>query len=280
VYFCFLKIYKDYKMQNIKAVIFDWAGTTVDYGCMSPAKVFIEAFKEKNIEITIDEAREPMGLQKRDHIEAVLKMPRVSQEWQKVYGKYWTVEDLDKLYEDFQPLILEVLKHTSDVINGIPELCQNLKNNNIKIGSCTGYMKEMMDIVIPIANSQGYFPDSIVTPSDVRAGRPAPWMIYKNCENLDVYPLHQIVKVGDTVADMMEGKFAGCWNIGITKTGNEVGYPLDVLESMDSNVVQAKIDAAETKLRNAGAHYICQSATEILPILNEISDRISNGERP
>src|SRR5450756_193021 len=45
----------------LEAVLLDWAGTTMDFGCMAPARVFVEVFKRKNVPITVEEARAPMG---------------------------------------------------------------------------------------------------------------------------------------------------------------------------------------------------------------------------
>ena len=52
----------------IKAVIFDWAGTTVDYGCFAPVQAFMETFKAAGVEPTMEETRKPMGMLKIDHI--------------------------------------------------------------------------------------------------------------------------------------------------------------------------------------------------------------------
>jgi beta-phosphoglucomutase-like phosphatase (HAD superfamily) len=52
---------------KIKAVIFDWAGTTVDYGSFAPVKGFVDGFKSIGFDITNEMAREPMGLLKIDH---------------------------------------------------------------------------------------------------------------------------------------------------------------------------------------------------------------------
>ena len=46
---------------KIQAVLLDWAGTTMDHGCMAPAVVFIEVYKRQNVPITMEEARAPMG---------------------------------------------------------------------------------------------------------------------------------------------------------------------------------------------------------------------------
>lgn len=50
----------------IEAVIFDWAGTTVDYGCFAPVKAFMEAFAHHGVPVTMEETRKPMGMLKRD----------------------------------------------------------------------------------------------------------------------------------------------------------------------------------------------------------------------
>ena len=74
-------------MKKIKAVIFDWAGTTVDFGCMAPVQAFVEVFKQYGIEPTMEEVREPMGMLKWDHIRTMLEMPRIKREWIRLYGQ-------------------------------------------------------------------------------------------------------------------------------------------------------------------------------------------------
>ena len=83
----------------IEAVIFDWAGTTVDYGCFAPVQAFIEAFKEFGITPTEEEVRKPMGMLKHDHIETMMNMERIHNEWIRIHGKDFTAEDVDKVYE-------------------------------------------------------------------------------------------------------------------------------------------------------------------------------------
>ena len=59
-------------MNRITAVILDWAGTTVDFGSFAPTQIFVEAFRRAfDVEITLAEARVPMGLGKWQHIEAL-----------------------------------------------------------------------------------------------------------------------------------------------------------------------------------------------------------------
>ena len=70
-------------MKQFECVIFDWAGTTVDYGCFAPVQAFVEVFKHYGIEPTMEEVREPMGMLKIDHIRTMLnnvKIPPVAVE--------------------------------------------------------------------------------------------------------------------------------------------------------------------------------------------------------
>ena len=62
---------------KIQAVLLDWAGTTMDFGCMAPAVVFVEVFKRKGVPITMDEARAPMGAHKRVHIQKITELDSV-----------------------------------------------------------------------------------------------------------------------------------------------------------------------------------------------------------
>lgn len=60
--------------KQIDVLIFDWAGTVVDFGCFAPTQIFVDAFKTAfDFEITLEQARRPMGLGKYEHIEALGK---------------------------------------------------------------------------------------------------------------------------------------------------------------------------------------------------------------
>ena len=61
-------------MNKVSCIIMDWAGTAVDFGCFAPLNVFLSVFREKGLDITYRQAREPMGLLKVDHIRAILEM--------------------------------------------------------------------------------------------------------------------------------------------------------------------------------------------------------------
>ena len=107
---------------KIRAVIFDWAGTTVDYGSRAPTQVFIELLRRRGVAITVAEARGPMGRAKHDHIAALLAMPRVADVWRQVHGTTPGAGDVQRLYAEFLPMQKEALLRHADVIPGVPEL--------------------------------------------------------------------------------------------------------------------------------------------------------------
>ncbi|NEW08107.1 phosphonoacetaldehyde hydrolase [Paenibacillus sp. SYP-B3998] len=264
----------------IQAVVFDWAGTMVDYGCFAPLNVFMEVFRKREIAITIEEARAPMGLLKRDHIREILRMERVAGLWQARYGELPQEADVDALYADFEPMMLAVVHQYAEPIPGALALVQRLREQGIRIGSTTGYTAEMMAIVTMEAKKRGYSPDHLVTPNDVPAGRPYPWMMYKNATALNVYPMSKMVKVGDTVSDVQEGVHAGAWTVGVVKGGSELGMSEEEVATCGADILQKRMDVVATKFRTEGAHYVIDTVGDLDAVIELINQRIERGERP
>jgi len=265
---------------SIQLVVFDWAGTTIDYGCMAPKNVFVEIFKRIGIAITDAEAREPMGQNKIDHIREILKMPAVTKRWVDHYGSMWREDNVKKIYNDFIPLQVEVVANHAELIPGMLELQNELRRRNIKIGSTTGYNKEIMDVVSVKAAEQGYKPDYVVCSSDVTAGRPSPWMALKNASELNVYPLSNIVKVGDTVADIKEGVNAYMWSVGVIASSNEMGLTYDEVHSLDTHELSLRIENIIIKFFDAGAHAVISTIDELPSLIDKINSRLNNGLTP
>ena len=271
------------QLKNIKAVIFDWAGTIIDYGCIAPTQVFIEVFRGKYIILSMEEARTPMGLAKKDHVRALCRLDTVQKQWLAEYGRIPSELDVEDIYSSLEPALAAIVKDYCDPIPGAIKLIKSLQNQGIKVGTTTGYVEEMMNNIIPITSAFGLLPDAIVSSSEVSAGRPAPWMIYLNCEIMDVYPLNQMVKIGDTIADIQEGKNAGMWTIGLTKSGNELGLTLAEADATDPVWLAEKIAHAGRKLLNNGADFVAEGVWDCWPILEEIDAQIEANiviERP
>jgi phosphonoacetaldehyde hydrolase len=265
---------------TLKACVFDWAGTTCDFGCMAPASVFIELFHRHGISATMEEARAPMGMHKKDHIRTMLGMPAIAQQWKLKHSAAPGENDVEKLFEQFVPMQIEAIAHHADVIPGTLDCMKTLRNLGIGIGTTTGYNAKMMEVLVSEAKRQGYAPDNLVTVSDVPAGRPAPWMALESAKRLGVYPMEAAVKIGDTPVDIEEGLNAGMWTIAVVEHGNEVGLPQSEFEKLAPGDRAARVDRAYTRLAQAGAHYIVNTIAEVPIIVDEINARLTTGEKP
>ena len=265
---------------KIQAVLLDWAGTTMDYGCMAPAVVFVEVYKRQGVPITMDEARAPMGAHKRVHIQQISQLDSVRQRWEAAHARPPTEADIDRMFGEFVPLQLACLSDYSTLIPGTLDVVAAMRQRDIKIGSTTGYLTEMMAINRKDGATQGYEPDSNVCASDVPAGRPYPYMCLQNVINLQVSPLEGCVKIDDTVPGVEEGLNAGMWSIGLAMSGNEVGLPLKDVQALPPADRERRCQRAYTRLSQGGAHYVVDSIADIMPCLDDIEQRLARGERP
>lgn len=260
---------------KVNAVIFDWSGTTVDYGCMAPAIAFENIFKNCGIEISIKQLRSFMGLPKRDHILRMLQSDDVINKWMEKFNRKPDTKDLDNLYNAFEPQLFAILEKYSKPIPGVSSLVKDLKYAGLKIGSTTGYTKEMMKIVLKEAKKYSYEPDCIVTPEDAGGGRPMPWMCYLNLIELKVYPVSTVVKVGDTISDIREGINAGMWSIGVIKGSNELGLSEDEIIDIDKKKLKTLMNEVRSNYIANGAHYVIEEINELKGLIEIINNRLS-----
>lgn len=258
----------------IRAVVLDWAGTTVDYGSVAPARVFVEAFKQAGIDITIAEARAPMGMSKLDHIWAIARMPRIRAVWQEAHGRLPNEDDIQRIYAQFTELQIRVLADYVELIPGTLEAMAYFQTRGIKVGTCTGYTRAMMDVLVPAAAALGFAPDAVVAGDEVPAGRPAPWMALENAKQLGVYPMPAIVKIGDTIADIDEGLNAGMWTVGLAKTGNMLGLSRTDVEAMPEDELRTRLTTAREQLARAGAHFVVDGIGDMPAVIETIEQRM------
>jgi phosphonoacetaldehyde hydrolase len=266
--------------QHIKAVILDWAGTTVDFGSMAPVAALQRVFAANGVPITVAEARAQMGVLKKDQIRAICAGERVARAWQGEHGSPPAESDVEQMFQEFLPRQSEILAEFSAPISGVPETVEEWKAEGLRIGSTTGYTRALLDVVMPVAARRGYAPDASVTPDEVGGGRPKPFMCYRNAILLGAYPLWQCVKIGDTETDIAEGLNAGMWTVAVTATGNEIGLSLEDWEALAPEERAIREQGATRRLMDAGAHYAAPSLAESTKLLAEIERRIAAGERP
>lgn len=264
----------------LQGVILDWAGTTVDHGSLAPIRVLQKIFSHRGIEITEEEARRDMGVLKKDHIRALLRLPRIAVEWERLYRRTPGEEEVESLFADFVPEQMACLVECSTLISGVTETVRRLRDRGLRIGSTTGYTRPLMDILLPHAATQGYVPDCVLCPDDVGTGRPFPWMIYESAVRMRVCPLEALVKIGDTFSDIEEGLNAGTWAVAVAQTGNMIGLTEEQWRALPQHERTVRLRDAHRKLLDAGAHYVVDTLAEIHPVLDQIEARLRSGERP
>jgi phosphonoacetaldehyde hydrolase len=264
--------------RHIKALILDWAGTAVDFGSRAPVVALQRVFVENGVPVTADEVRQHMGMLKKDQIRNICAGDRVSNAWTAEHGKAPEESDVERIFSEFLPRQTDILAEFSAPIPGVPETVEAWRSAGLRIGSTTGYTRALLDVVIPESARQGYAPDASVTPDEVGGGRPKPFMCYRNAILLGAYPLWNCVKIGDTPADIGEGRNAGMWTVAITTTGNEVGLSQAEWEALPAEEQCERERIAAERL--AGAHFVVKSLAGCGEILDEIERRIAAGERP
>jgi len=264
----------------LQSVVLDWAGTAVDHGCTGPAAVFVNVFAQVNVAVSTGDARRFMGLAKKEHIRQMCGLQDVAAAWKKQHGRLPDEGDVEDLYQRTAAMMVETISRHSDPIDGVTDTVAELRSMGIRIGSSTGYVREMMDVLVPAAKSKGYHPDAIVCSSDVPAGRPFPWMCYRNAIQLGTYPMEAMVKIGDTIADIEEGLNAGMWTVGITRTGNELGMTAAEVSGLDPADLDTRLHRIDARFRQAGAHYTLETLADIMPVIHEINQKLQAGENP
>lgn len=269
-------------MNRINAVILDWAGTTVDFGSFAPTQIFVKAFRQAfDVEITLAEARVPMGLGKWQHIEALGKLPAVDARWQAKFGRSMVSADIDAIYAAFMPLQIAKVVDFSTPIAGVVDTIAALRTEGIKIGSCSGYPRAVMEQLVPAAASHGYTPDYWVATDDLAAGgRPGPWMALQNVIALGIDSVAHCVKVDDAAPGIEEGINAGMWSVGLAVSGNEFGATWDAYQAMSTEEIITRRECAAGKLYAVGAHYVVDSLADLLGVIADINARLAKGERP
>jgi len=193
----------------IKMVVFDMAGTTVDEN-MVVYKTLQKAINEAGYDFTMEQVlAEGAGKEKRDAIKSILQ----------VYAQKQDETLTEGIYKNFI-VLLEAAYDTLEVLpqNNAAELFQALKQRKILVVLNTGYNeKTAKSLVAKIGWTKGVEFDGLVTATDVAHSRPAPDMILLAMKQFGIKDAHEVVKVGDSIIDIEEGRNAGCiLSIGIT----------------------------------------------------------------
>ena len=247
---------------------------------MGPADVFVRVFAAFDITVTSAEARQFMGIAKKDHIRSMCQLPGVGQQWQERYGRLPDEDDVARLYGKTEPMMVASIVSHADPIPGCCPLWRPCRPGTSKSALAQAIRQPMMDVLVPEAARRGYAPDCTVCASDVPAGRPWPWMCYQNAIQLQVHPFEAMVKIGDTLSDVAEGRNAGMWTVGLTRSGNELGLTEAQADALPREELAQRLSAIEGRMREAGAHFVVEGIWDCLAVIEDISRRVKNGDHP
>lgn len=196
-------------MHKIELAIFDMAGTVVNEDNVV-YKTLQKAINKKGYLLTLDFVLEHgAGKEKHQAIKDILRMEEGydQDEVAKEIFKNFKIM-LGKAYEDLSVTTYE----------GVEDLLDTLKKLNIKVALNTGYDKNTAQLLLDKMNwAMGIHYDVLITADDVKRGRPNPDMIFEAMDILQINNPSKVLKAGDSIIDIQEGKNARCgMTIGVT----------------------------------------------------------------
>jgi len=265
---------------QLQAAILDWAGTVVDFGSFAPTQIFVEAFAEFDVQVSIEEARGPMGMGKWDHIRTLCNMPEIAERYRARFGRLPSDADVTAIYERFMPLQIEKIAEHSALIPGALETIANLRQQGIKIGSCSGYPKQVMDKVVELAATNGYVADHVVATDEVPNGRPWPAQALANVIALGISDVAACVKVDDTWPGILEGRSAGMWTVALTMSGNALGLTYAEYQALPAERRAAERERIAQLFEGSRPHYLIDTIAELPAVIDAINARLQRGETP
>ena len=266
----------------VQALVLDWSGTLADAYVIAPARVFVEVFAKQGVEISMEEARGPMGLRKDLHILELTKDPVIAARWEAAKGRAPTQADVDAMFADFVPAQLECLRAYTALLPGVKETLVKLQAEGIKIGASTGFMRSMVDILLQDSIRQGFTPDATVAGDEVIHGaRPAPHMVWKNLDLMGISEIKSVVKCDDTVSGIGEALNAGCWGVGLVRYSNYMNInSFEEAAALSEAEISRRMEHTRKILQQSGAHYVVDSLVDLPGVIQDINARLARGEKP
>jgi phosphonoacetaldehyde hydrolase len=102
-------------------------------------------------------------------------------------------------------------------------------------------------------------------------------MLFRAAERLEVFPMSLVVAVDDTPVGIEAGRNAGAWTVGISRTGNGLGLSCEEIDRLDRRDLDERLADIATDLKRAGADYVIESVADLLPVLDQINEQLSEG---
>lgn len=267
---------------GVKALVLDWSGTLADAYVIAPAVVFVEVFSSQGVEISMEEARGPMGLRKDLHIKKLTEDPIIAARWESIKGKAPDQSDVDAMFAEFVPAQLACLRKYTTMLPGVKDVCVAFQKQGIKIGASTGFVRSMVDVLLEDCIKQGFTPDATVAGDEVINGaRPNPHMVFKNLDLMNIQDVKSVVKCDDTISGIGEALNAGCWGVGLVRYSNYMNInTLEEEATLSEKEMARRMAKTREILEQAGAHYVIDSLVDLPAVVDDINARLARGEKP
>jgi len=196
-------------MSGIKLVVFDIAGTIIeDHGDV--VRAFANALRENGIPFVEDELKNWKGAAKREVIRHFVSQANPSSDVE---------QKVESSYRRFRVELERCYSQKLAPIGGAVETFRWCRDRGILMATTTGFYREISDLILDQMGWREYFAANISS-SDVREGRPAPYMIFHAMEATGVKNTKEVINVGDTPLDLQSGFNAGVAGVVGVLTGS------------------------------------------------------------
>ena len=198
-------------MIGIELVVFDMAGTTI-HDEDSVNRCLRDALGAAGLAVTSAEVNSVMGIRKPDAIAILVERSGRLAE---------LAARLEAIHRDFVDRSIAFYRNdlTVQEIPGATRVFDILKREGIKVALNTGFDRTITDVILErMGWSRNASIDATISSDEVARGRPYPDMIQELMKRMEVSDPRRVAKVGDTPADLEEGRNAGCGLvIGVTR---------------------------------------------------------------
>ncbi|TWP50084.1 phosphonatase-like hydrolase [Lentzea tibetensis] len=190
----------------ISLVVLDVAGTTVqEHGAV------YDALRDAVVAAGGDagDVHRWMGASKREAIAAMLGQSEV--------------DVVDAAFADFRRRLAAAYEAVPpEPLPGVPEALAKLRAAGVKVALTTGFDRAVVDGLLGTLGWDSSVLDAVVCVSDVPAGRPAPYMIFRAMELTGVRSVAEVLVAGDTTRDLEAGVNAGAaYVVGVLSGGHD-----------------------------------------------------------
>jgi phosphonoacetaldehyde hydrolase len=204
----------------------------------------------------------------------------VAERYRQAFARTPTDDDVTAIYQRFMPLQIEKIAEHSALIPGALDTIATLRAQGIKIGSCSGYPKQVMDKVVALAAHNGYVADHVVATDEVPNGRPWPAQALANVIALGINDVAACVKVDDTVPGILEGRRAGMWTVALTCSGNALGLTYAQFQALAPDTLARERQRIEALFAGSRPHYLIDTLNDLPTVIADINQRLARGEMP